>query len=332
MWGIFLRTLTWRKIRNAVINEAAFRISNLIRRPVMWGMPVTLGVEPTTACNLRCPMCVSGTRSFTRPVGRLRPELFRKLIDQTAPDLAYLVFYFQGEPFIHPEFTDMVRYAADRNVFVATSSNAHFFDDETAEKTVLSGLGKLVVSIDGLSPETYERYRVGGDFHQAVEGVRTLVETKRRLRSATPFIELQFIVFSHNEDEIGRVKAFGKQLGVDRTVLKSAQIYDFEQQAKFLPRDERYKRYRDGKLKGRPVNRCRRLWRGAEITWDGRVVPCCFDKNADYVAGFFPQNSMRDIWLRSPAYREFRQSLLRGRKNIPICQNCTEGLKPTRVV
>ena len=328
----FARTMTVRKLWNAALNEAAYRRSNATGRPVMWGMPVSLGVEPTTACNLRCPMCVSGTRSFTRPVGRMRPETFQKIVDEAAPYLSYLIFYFQGEPYLNPDFTDMVRYAADRNVFVATSTNAHFFDEETAEKTVKSGLGKIVVSLDGLSQETYEQYRVGGNFETAATGVRKLVEAKRRLKSETPFVELQFIVFSHNESEIGRVQTFGKELGADKTVLKTAQIYDFEAQGGFVPRSERFSRYRDGKIKSKLENRCRRLWRGAEITWDGRVVPCCFDKNAEHVAGVFPKSSLRDIWLHSPQYLAFRKTLLQGRKSIEMCGNCTEGLESTSIV
>ncbi|MCS7084837.1 MAG: radical SAM protein, partial [Bacteroidia bacterium] len=194
MYRALWRTLTARKLWNAALNEAAFRRSCATGQPLMWGMPVTLGVEPTTACNLRCPMCVSGTRAFTRPTGRLRPELFQQLVDQAAPDLIYLVFYFQGEPFIHPQFTDMVRYAVERNVFVATSTNAHFLDEETAEKTVLSGLGKIVVSLDGLCQQTYEQYRIGGSFETAVGGIQRLVKAKRRFKSDTPFVELQCIV------------------------------------------------------------------------------------------------------------------------------------------
>ncbi len=329
MFKAFARTMTARKLWNAALNEAAYRRSNALGKPVMWGMPVSLGVEPTTACNLRCPMCVSGTRSFTRPVGRMRPELFEKILDEAAPELAYLVFYFQGEPFINPDFTDMVRYAAERNVFVATSTNAHFLDEETAEKTVRSGLGKIVVSLDGLNQESYEKYRVGGNFQTAVNGIRRLVQTKKKLKSETPFVELQFIVFSHNENEIQRVKAFGNGLGADKTVLKTAQIYDFETQAHFVPQNERYSRYQNGKIKSKLENRCRRLWRGAEITWDGKVLPCCFDKNAEHVAGVVPQSSLREIWLHSPEYRQFRQRLLNGRKNIEMCKNCTEGLKTT---
>lgn len=74
-------------------------------------MPVSISIEPTTACNLRCPECPSGLRSFTRPTGNIKFELFKRTIDQMHSHVMQLNFYFQGEPFIHPQFCDMVSYA-----------------------------------------------------------------------------------------------------------------------------------------------------------------------------------------------------------------------------
>src|SRR5579859_2556229 len=75
------------------------------------GMPVSISVEPTTSCNLRCPECPSGLRSFTRPTGMMKIELFESLITQLAPTLSYLIFYFQGEPYLNTHLLDMVRVA-----------------------------------------------------------------------------------------------------------------------------------------------------------------------------------------------------------------------------
>lgn len=326
------RTLTPLKVLNAAQVLGSYYLSRCQGKAVHWGMPIAVGIEPTTACNLRCPQCPSGLRSFSRPTGRLEEARFQALVDELHPYLCYLILYFQGEPYLNPAFLRMVRYATDHGLYTMTSTNAHFLDGANARATVESGLGRLVISMDGTNQQTYEQYRVGGDFNKVLEGTRNLLRWRRELQARTPFIDLQFIVFGHNQHEVAEAKALGRQLGVDRVSIKTAQIYDFEQADGWIPEDAKLSRYKkqDGKyvIQNKLLNHCWKLWHGAELTWDGRVLPCCFDKDARYEMGRFPEDaSFRTIWKHSPAYASFRQKLLRDRKNIDICSNCTEGTK-----
>ena len=79
-------------------------------------------------------------------------------------------------------------------------------------------------------------------------------------------------------------------------------------------------------IKNKLKNHCFALWRTSVITWDGKVVPCCFDKDAEYTLGILNGNKFSDIW-RSDEYQKFRSSVLADRKQISMCTNCTEGLK-----
>ncbi|MEN8225045.1 MAG: SPASM domain-containing protein, partial [Bacteroidota bacterium] len=131
-----------------------------------------------------------------------------------------------------------------------------------------------------------------------------------------------------NEHQIPAMKKLAKELQVDRLEFKSAQIYDFEQNHDLIPKNTKYSRYTkagDGSwtLMKRIRNRCFRMWSGAVITWDGRVVPCCFDKDAKHQLGMLERNSFEEIW-RSNAYDDFRKQLLSDRSKIDICMNCTE--------
>jgi major membrane immunogen (membrane-anchored lipoprotein) len=77
---------------------------------------------------------------------------------------------------------------------------------------------------------------------------------------------------------------------VDEVALKTAQVHDYEQGSSLIPREERYSRYKlmpDGtyKLKNKLLNHCWKMWHSCVITWDGKIVPCCFDKDASYVMG-----------------------------------------------
>lgn len=193
-----LSKLTVRRAWNALKVLASYHFSKWTKRPVQWGYPVSVSFEPTTSCNLRCPECPSGLRAFTRPTGMLQRDFFRETIDQLHQELLYLVFYFQGEPYLNPSFLDMVEYAASRKIYTATSTNAHYLTSENAKRTIESGLDRLIISIDGTTQEVYQQYRVGGQLSKVLEGARNIVRWKKELKSTKPFVVFQFLVVKPN--------------------------------------------------------------------------------------------------------------------------------------
>lgn len=317
-----------RRIFNAFKVLSSYYVSKLIKRPVQWGQPIAFSIEPTTSCNLRCPQCPSGLRSFSRPTGMLSPETFQKAVDALYKNTGYVTLYFQGEPYLNKDFTKMVRIATDRNLYTATSTNAHYLTKENAIATVKSGLDRLIISIDGTTQDTYGKYRIGGQLNKVLEGTKTLIETRRELKASTPHIIWQFIVFSHNESELNDIKALSRAYEVDELAIKSAQIYDYQNGNELIPKNDAYSRYavkeHKTELKHTLHNHCWRLWHSCVITWDGNVVPCCFDKDAIYRLGNINQFEFNAIW-QGDAYQRFRAQILKGRKHIDICKNCSEG-------
>src|SRR5687767_8032034 len=206
--------LTPRRFWNGIKVLSSFYISKWTKRPVQWGLPLSISFEPTTSCNLRCPECPSGLRSFTRPTGMLQNDFFTETIDQLQKDLLYLVFYFQGEPYLNPSFLNMVNYASSKKIYTATSTNAHYLNDANAKRTIESGLDRLIISIDGTTQETYQQYRKGGKLEKVLEGARNIVKWKKELKSRTPFIIFQFLVVRHNEHQIEDIHRLAKEIGV----------------------------------------------------------------------------------------------------------------------
>ncbi len=325
----FIAKLTPRRVWNFAKVLMSFYISKWTRRPVQWGMPVTVSIEPTTACNLRCPECPSGLRAFSRETGTLKEDFFRQLTGELHRDLFYLIFYFQGEPYINPNFLDMVQHAHRQRIFTITSTNGHFLNDENARRTVMSGLDRLIISVDGTTQETYEQYRVGGNLEQVLQGARNVITWKRRLKSRRPHVIFQFLVVKPNEHQIPDIFRLAKETGVDEVKLKTAQVYDYQHGNPLIPGIDRYARYRrkaDGtwEVKHALAHQCWKLWHSCVITWDGVVVPCCFDKDAQHRLGDLKTQGFREVW-HAPAYYDFRRAILKGRDRIDICQNCTEG-------
>jgi radical SAM protein with 4Fe4S-binding SPASM domain len=316
---------------NAAGVLSSYHYSKWTGRPRPMAMPISISIEPTTSCNLRCPECPSGLRSFTRPTGMLKNDLFHRIIHELYPTLSYLTFYFQGEPYLNPRFLEMVRYASSKGIYTATSTNAHYLSDEIARTTVESGLDRLIISIDGTTQETYESYRIGGSLAKVIEGTKSILSWRRKLKSKTPYVVFQFLVVKPNEHQVGAVRALARELGVDHVALKSAQIYDFEKGSPLIPDNpdfSRYKKTDDGRyaIKNGMLNHCWKMWNSCVITWDGQVVPCCFDKDAHHVMGDLNTQSFEEIWF-SEKYNAFRAVLLNSRKEIEMCRNCTEGTR-----
>jgi radical SAM protein with 4Fe4S-binding SPASM domain len=275
-------------------------------------------------------MCPSGLRKFTRETGFADGENFYKIMHEIGDYLTYFIFYFQGEPFLNKKIFEWIHFAAQKNIYTATSTNAHHITPEVAEKIVLSGLCRLIVSLDGATQETYQLYRIGGNFEKVLEGLKNIHAAKKKFASKTPFVVLQNIVFKHNEHELGAIKALGKKYSVGKVVFKTAQIYDYENGSDFIPDDKNYSRYEknhDGtyRIKTGFHNSCWKMWHSFVMTWDGKIVPCCFDKDAENRLGDISKMSFREIWF-GEKYQSFRKKILKNRRVIDICKNCTEGL------
>ncbi len=327
----FARKLTLRRLWNFSKVFASYQVTKWLRRPIQWGLPVTVSIEPTTACNLRCPECPSGLRAFTRETGNLKEDFFRKTIAELHRDLMCLIFYFQGEPYINPKFLDMVEHAHEKGIYTITSTNGHFLNDTNARRTVESGLDRLIISVDGTTQDTYEQYRIEGNLENVLKGARNVVKWKKELGKKHPHVIFQFLVVRPNEHQIPEIYRLAKEIGVDEVKLKTAQVYEYAEGNPLIPIQEKYARYRqqaDGTwtVKHALVDHCWKLWHACVITWDGIVVPCCFDKDALHRLGDLKKMTFRQLW-QGELYQSFRRSLLGGRDQIDICTNCTEGCK-----
>jgi radical SAM protein with 4Fe4S-binding SPASM domain len=290
------------------------------------GMPVSVTTELTNICNLRCPECSSGSGRMQRDRGYMDLDLFKKVMEELRPYLYNTNLFFQGEPMLHPLFFAFL--ANSENTHTTVSTNGHYLSEENSEKIVRSGLNKLIISLDGIDQETYSSYRINGDIKTVIDGINNVTGARKRFDSSLK-IEIQCLVNKLNEHQIPRIRDLANKLKAEFR-LKSMQITEKKNIGSWLPLNRKVSRYKlkNGEyvIKNSLPDRCARLWFNPVITWDGKVIPCCFDKNAKYILGDLKQDSFRDIW-DGPKYRIFRKSILSDRSMIEICRNCSSGLR-----
>lgn len=323
----YISSLGFIKLLNILLLFLSYVLSSITKQVIIWGKPASISIEPTTSCNLKCPECPTGLGQLKRPKGNISFELFKKTINETKRSINYLMLYFQGEPFLHSDFLNMVRYAEENNIYTCTSTNGHFLDTENSQRIIDSKLSRIIISMDGADDKSYRKYRIGGDFNKVMNGIKTLADLKTKNKSTTPYIIIQSLILSSNENELNEIKKLENIPGINKVSFKTAQFYNYENGKSLMPDNSKLSRYKKTngkyKIKQKLKNRCWKMWHSLVITWDGKVLPCCFDKHSENELGDLNTQKLKDIW-QSEEYKSFRKKVLRKRKGIEICCNCGE--------
>ncbi len=331
----YIKVLTPQRIWNYLRCEVSYVLSrfgvyHFTHRPCF------VSIEPANFCQLRCPECPVGLRMYEKEKQTLDVALFARLLEENARYMHTVIFYFQGEPLLNKELPTLIRMAKAHNLYTYLSTNLQVLTPELAHALIVSGIDRIVASIDGLSEESYQAYRQGGKLSKALQGLRLLHEAKVAQHAHT-LIEWQCLRLRSNEHEWAEIRKQYKSLGADLLTFKTAQFYDFKHGNPLMPTDERYSRYKkqkDGTYKIKSAwsifpprgdkrgASCHRLWSGCVMDVHGNILPCCFDKASKYAFGNLHTQSLADIWYNSRA-TTFRKHLLTNRQSIDICRNCT---------
>ena len=261
--------------------------------------PMFVSVEPSAVCQLRCPECPVGQGGVSRQNSAVRPpfmssEVWQRTLDEIKRYAHTVQFYFQGEPLLNPNLPQMISQAHAEGLYTIVSTNAQAMTEPKAEALVGAGLDRIIVSMDGLTEESYNAYRVGGSLAKTKEALRMLRAAKRRLRAT---ITIAF---------------------------KTAQLYNYTHGHPLMPSDPRYSRYiataNSSSYHRRPLHRgCLRVWSGVVITTEGEVLPCCYDKAHAYAYGNIMNAPLRELFSNEKALA-FRRAALR--ETPQICQEC----------
>lgn len=301
-----------------IINNYLLKIGKSLKNQTSLGMPSNMLIEPTNACNLKCPGCPTGSGILKRKKGYMSFENFKLIIDECKNNLEMAMLWNYGEPFLNKDLFKMIKYARSKDIKVVTSTNAHFLPGKI-NKLIDSKINKVMISLDGATKETYEKYRQNGNFEIVIDSIKELCKKK----DEKLFVELQFIIMQHNEHEIGKIKKIAKELVVDKLSLKSAWFLDKRLEEKFkyiIPKNKKYQR------KIEASGYCIKPWYHMVIQWNGDVAPCCYDADCNINLGNVFDKGVRAIW-NGKKFKNLRKTMkkqYKGEKLIPICQKCPE--------
>lgn len=299
--------LTFRKISNLLLNVIELKLKIISPR----SLPPYIKIEATPLCQLRCPGCTLSKKQFQSSM-QITLEQFKRIVDDLSPTLLGISLSDNGEPLLHTDIVSLIEYAHSKNIAVSFPTNLSVNLNETSiERLVKSGLDSIFVSLDGATKETYNKYRVGGNFSLVLQNVRSLSEAKQRFGLRRPRIIWKFIIFDHNKHEVDIVRQKYRELGFDD--------YEFVPDIRDLSEESR-KRYKASLRK--KARGCFWLWHTMIIEWDGKVFPCCMKYNFDI--GNAIEKGSKEIW-RSEEYKLLRQgfSSKNNRSTMhPFCRKC----------
>ena len=306
-----MHALTRLGLEEKLKNYQLIEYEKQSRQECVSGFPYWLTIDPTNFCTLKCPFCPTGQARGSRTKGMLSFENFKKIMDELGPYLLHIDFCNWGEPLLNKEIYEMIKYVKQYNVDTKVDSNFNCFSEKDAEDMVLSGLDKLIVSIDGATQETYSRYRIGGDFNKVINNLKILIKKKKELAKFNPYICWQFLVFRHNEHEIEEVKKIGRDLGIDNVGITKAFIGNKD----WIPLNDEYSHYRREEIKDDYTSEhfkspekkfCNWPWEAIVLNPNGSVSPCCSveDEKGDF--GNISRQSFMEIW-NNETYRVARR-------------------------
>ncbi|MFC2061733.1 radical SAM/SPASM domain-containing protein [Elusimicrobiota bacterium] len=317
-------------IRKKIDNYYLIERQKKNRDIILDGFPYWLTMDPTNFCNLKCPLCPTGQERNCRPKKKLDEEAFKNIIDILGPYLIHMDFCNWGEPLLNEKIYDMVKYAKKYNIHIKLDTNINILSEINAQQLIESGLDKIILSVDGASQESYQKYRRGGDFNKVLNNIKLLVENKKKAGKDSPVITWQFLVFKHNEHEIEKAKKIAYVLGVDEITFTPPYAGSLEWLTDLEPyRSEHYVVNGDKvEFKKTESDRlCNWLWDGITINSDDSISACCSVEEAkDDFWEAFPEKDFSEIW-NSEKFVEARKHVVNDKDIViensdNICLRC----------
>ena len=281
--------------------------------------PLKMHVEPTSFCNLRCPMCPQSVGANQRN-GFMEMGLFDQIIDEARHFVREVNLFFRGESLMHKGIYEMVEKCEQAGIAAHVNTNATLFRDHAIANLLEAGVSKVTLSFDSGEPAVYEQMRKGVRFELTLERTLRFLEAKRRRGREKPYVTMQVMQLWSPEHGLGarplipeHFKARFAGLPVDEwdTFWAHGWAGTMDGSDFYTPRP-----------RGPVYYPCNWLWRSMAVYWDGQVPACCADFGEDQMVGDLQEQSIREVW-NGDRFKAIRRAQLRGELDgYKLCRGC----------
>jgi len=287
-------------------------------------IPSEIVIEPTNACNLRCPVCPTHF-AMTRKRGFIDFNLFKSIIDdfENKKTKPRILMSFAGEPLLHKDIDKLVKYAHQKGCSTYISTNATVLNRKLSRDLIMGGLDSIHLCIEGITKKSHEAYRIGSKFEEVKNNIENFVFLKKQLKTKTPLITIQTLLTSFSEKEINKIISWARSIGANAINLKSLSMGTYttdEMKNKYgylLPS----KKFRRKKSK---INKtiCTVPLRQAVVYWDGTLGLCCDDFDGIIQLPNIKDKGFINTLISPNVIKKRKMALL---KKYDLCQKCSLG-------
>lgn len=298
-------------------NFLKIKYSKYKKNPIVMGLPYSLFLEPSSYCNLRCPMCLKLQKNSPFDNRNMSIEEYNKIMQEVGPTALTIRFWNYGESLINKDIFKMIKIAKEYKIFTVLSTNGILMDKYASKNLLESGLDFLIISFDGASKKTYEKNRKNGSFEKILKNIKDFMEIKKNMNKKDILVSIQFIIMNNNEKEVEKIKKIAKNFNADKLMLRVLNVVS-EEGKKLLPNKKEYKETDVKKQSKQNINFCSNVWEETVINSTGSITPCCMDAAIEYEFGNIFKEDFKDIW-NGERYVEFRKNILDNISKIKIC-------------
>jgi radical SAM protein with 4Fe4S-binding SPASM domain len=269
------------------------------------GFPLFIDIEATSACNLKCTFCATTFRGKAVKKGFISSDAVKRIIDEGINNNLYgIKFNIRGEPLLHPEIHEFVKYAKQKGLIdVYFNTNAMLLTEKIAGKLIDAGLDRLSISFEGITKKIYEKYRVGAEYETVLSNIEKIQSLKEKLRVEHPKIRIQTVMLPEIVSAFEQYKSFWSKIADEVGFLD----------------------YKEMKEKKKGIEypwACPQIWQRMAVWWDGTIFPCNHDDDGLLALGNIREISIKDSW-QSAGLNKIRDIHRNGMAHtVSACDGC----------
>ena len=324
------------------LNNLLLKTEMALGRTKVWSLPKYAQIEPTNRCNQKCIFCPRNEDNYSVPLGDMSLENFKNILKQI-PTLTDIQINGLGEPLLNKDIFAMIKWAKNKKNTVTMNSNVALADEKKAKELIESGLDVLKISMDSTNQKVYRSLR-HGELNQVTQGIKNIVNARKRANSIKPSIWFNSIIVNQNVDNLMDILKLARDLEIDQVRFKPIDTFDLYADKNLVVNNEKLlnklkevnQQSKDLKIHHnlekliasfssyyRPPTAlpCFSPWYEVYIQYYGGVRLCCEFYDKKYDVGNMFEEDFKKVW-NNEKMQAIRKRFRKGDTFFPVCNTC----------